>query len=61
MKRYADLLADAQARVKEIMPWDLGERLPRGEPPLILDVREPDEFAALRIAGSVNVPHTRPI
>ena len=56
MKRYADLLADAQSRVKEIMPWDLSEWLARDAPPLVVDVREPDEFAALRIAGSINVP-----
>jgi rhodanese-related sulfurtransferase len=56
MKRYADLLSDAQTRVREIMPWDLSDRLARGDPPLVVDVREPDEFAALRIAGSVNVP-----
>jgi len=27
-----------------------------GPPPLILDVREPEEFAAMHIAGSINVP-----
>src|SRR5574340_1582572 len=56
MKRYADLLVDAQTRVSEIMPWDLSDRLARDDPPLVLDVREPEEFAALRIAGSLNVP-----
>ena len=47
---------DDPGRVKEIMPWDLSERLARDAPPLVLDVREPEEFAALRIAGSINVP-----
>ena len=56
MKRYADLLADALTRVREIMPWDLRDRLARQPAPLVLDVREPAEFAALRIAGSINVP-----
>jgi rhodanese-related sulfurtransferase len=56
MKRYADLLADALARVREIMPWDLAARLTGGRPPLLLDVREPAEFAQARIAGSINVP-----
>ncbi len=56
MKRYADLLADARTRVREIMPWDLSARLARGDPPLVLDVREPQEFAVLRIADSLNVP-----
>jgi rhodanese-related sulfurtransferase len=56
MQRYSDLLADALSRVREIMPWDLGERLARGGAPVLLDVREPDEFAQARIAGSINVP-----
>jgi rhodanese-related sulfurtransferase len=55
MKRYADLLADALTRVREIMPWDLAGQL-GGEPRLLLDVREPAEFAQARIAGSINVP-----
>jgi rhodanese-related sulfurtransferase len=56
MKRYADLLADALRRVPEIQPWDLRERLARDAPPLLLDVREPEEFALARIPGSINVP-----
>ena len=56
MKRYADLLADALTRVREIMPWDLVPLLKGGRPPLLLDVREPAEYARARIAGSINVP-----
>lgn len=56
MKRYADLLADALARVREIQPWDLRDLLARESPPLVLDIREPAEFAHARIAGSLNVP-----
>ena len=56
MKRYVDLVADALQRVREIMPWDLAERLAQAVPPLVLDVREAAEFAQARIAGSVNVP-----
>lgn len=55
-QRYADLLADARQRVRELMPWDLQARLERGDAPLLLDVREPAEFARGHIAGSVNVP-----
>ncbi|MFO1288592.1 MAG: rhodanese-like domain-containing protein [Rubrivivax sp.] len=54
--RYADLLAQARAAVRELMPWDLAEQLAAAEPPLVLDVREPAEFAALHIAGALNVP-----
>jgi rhodanese-related sulfurtransferase len=56
VKRYADLLADALRRVPEIQPWDLREQLARDRPPLVLDVREPGEFARARIPGSINVP-----
>ena len=56
MTRYADLIADAQTRVREIMPWELAERLERAPAPLLLDVREANEFAQARIAGSINVP-----
>lgn len=56
MKRYDDLLADARTRVRELMPWDLHERLASQPAPLLLDVREPAEFDRLRIAGALNVP-----
>jgi rhodanese-related sulfurtransferase len=56
VRRYADLLADALQRVREIQPWDLQKQLARDRPPLLLDVREPAEFALARIPGSINVP-----
>ncbi len=56
MSHYDDLVADALTRVKEIMPWDLSKRLAAGDAPVLLDVREPAEFALLRIPASINVP-----
>jgi rhodanese-related sulfurtransferase len=56
MRRYADLLADALQRVREIQPWDLSKQLVRDRPPLVLDVREPAEFDLAQIPGSINVP-----
>lgn len=56
MKRYTELVREALAHVPEIFPWDLDERLKSGDAPLVLDVREPEEYAAMRIAGSLNVP-----
>lgn len=56
MKRYTDLVADALTRVREIQPWDLGKHLAAGSKPVLLDVREPAEFAALHIPGAINVP-----
>jgi rhodanese-related sulfurtransferase len=56
MRHYADLLADALRRVREIQPWDLRNLLVRDRPPLVLDVREATEFALAQIPGSINVP-----
>lgn len=56
MKNYDELIADALTRIREVTPWDAGRRFNAGEIPLLLDVREPGEFAALRIPGSINVP-----
>jgi len=56
MKHYADLVADALTRVREIMPWDLSRIVAAGRVPVLLDVREPAEFAMLHIPGSINVP-----
>jgi len=56
MKRYADLLVDARRRVREVMPWDLVSNLAGADAPMVLDVREPAEFALARIPGSINVP-----
>ena len=55
-KRYSDLLTDARARVREIMPWDLQARMAQADAPLVLDVREPMEFGLAHIAGALNVP-----
>nr|WP_245232369.1 rhodanese-like domain-containing protein [Thiorhodococcus minor] len=38
------------------MPWDLEERMQENPELLIVDVREPDEFAAMHIDGALNVP-----
>jgi len=56
MGRYDDLVTEALTRVKEIMPWDLNKLLATGSKPVLLDVREPAEFAMLRIPDSINVP-----
>jgi rhodanese-related sulfurtransferase len=56
MKRYKDLLAEARSRVAEIMPWELRDRLAATPVPLLVDVREADEFARVHIAGSLHVP-----
>ena len=56
MKNYLQLIRHCLTDVREILPWDLEDRLAANPELLILDVREPDEFAAMHIAGSMNVP-----
>ena len=55
MKRFTELVAETAERVTELFPWDLDEILQEREV-ILLDVREPAEFAAMHIAGSINVP-----
>jgi rhodanese-related sulfurtransferase len=55
MKRFTELVAETAERVKEIFPWDLEEILQEREV-MLLDVREPVEFNAMHIDGSINVP-----
>lgn len=55
MKRFSELVAETAERVNELFPWDLEELLQEREV-LLLDVREPVEFEAMHIAGSINVP-----
>ena len=56
MKNFIALIRDCLTDIREIMPWDLEERLQENPDLLILDVREPNEFDAMHIAGSINVP-----
>jgi len=43
-------------RVPEITVEDLKERHDRGEEPILLDVREPQEYAISDLPGSIKVP-----
>ncbi|MGB5831799.1 MAG: rhodanese-like domain-containing protein [Thiohalocapsa sp.] len=56
MKNFLELIRGCLTEIKEIMPWDLEERLAMNRDLLVVDVREPDEFAAMHIADSLNVP-----
>jgi len=56
MLKFIQLIRDCLSDVKEIMPWDLEERLKANPDLLVVDVREPDEFDAMHIPGSLPVP-----
>lgn len=56
MQRFIEMVSECLTDVREIMPWDLEERMRENPHLLLLDVREPEEFDAMRIAGSLNVP-----
>jgi rhodanese-related sulfurtransferase len=56
MKNFLELVRGCLTDVTEIMPWDLAERLEANPQLLIVDVREPYEFEAMHIPGSINVP-----
>ncbi len=56
MKHFTDLIAEALPDIEELFPWDLEEKLGQGNDLILLDIREPYEFDALHIEGSLNVP-----
>lgn len=56
MKTFKQLISEHEKLINEIMPWDLEHKLSGNHKPFVLDIREPEEFAAMHIAGSVNVP-----
>lgn len=56
MKNFIELIRNCLTDVQEIMPWDLEERLEQNPDVLVVDVREPYEFDAMHIEGSLNVP-----
>jgi rhodanese-related sulfurtransferase len=56
MKNFLGLISDCLVDVKEIMPWDLDERMAANPNLLVVDVREPYEYDAMHIEGSIPAP-----
>ena len=52
---FQKIVTDAKARVTECTVEDVRERLARGEPFVLVDVREESEFAAGHAAGAVHL------
>jgi rhodanese-related sulfurtransferase len=56
MKSYLSLVNECLKDVKEIMPWDLEERLKENPDLLVVDVREPYEYDAMHIENAILAP-----
>lgn len=55
-KSYSDLVADAKSRISEIAPADAIAMRERGEPAVMIDIREPNEWNLGHVPGAVHIP-----
>jgi rhodanese-related sulfurtransferase len=56
MKSLDDFINEALKNVEELFPWDLEEQINNKADLLLLDIREPYEYAAMHIEGALSVP-----
>jgi len=56
MPTFRDLLAAAKAEIREVDTAEVQQRLDGPAPPLLLDVREPDEYEQGAIPGALHLP-----
>lgn len=55
-KTFAALVADALPHVRELLPWDVDEMHQANPDLMIVDIREPEEYAFGHIQGSLSAP-----
>lgn len=55
-KSLKDFVADAKSRVREISAADAAEAVKKNPKTLVVDVREPGEWAEGHIPGAIHVP-----
>ena len=55
-KSYQQMVSEALRTVPEVAPGDLQSRLSGGEQIVVIDVREPEEFARGKIPGAHTIP-----
>lgn len=55
-KSYQQIVNEALQTVPEVVPADLQSRLSGGEQIVVIDVREPEEFARGKIPGAYTIP-----
>lgn len=53
MTTAAEMVAKARSKIHEVMPQDVAPKMGKV---LIVDVREPEEYAAGHIPGAINIP-----
>ncbi len=56
MKSGTDLINEAKRRIREVTPREVQEMRQRGENPVLLDVREPNEFNLGRLPQAMHIP-----
>lgn len=56
MKRFRDLINDVLPHIRELMPWDLDDRIKANPDILLVDITEPREYNTLHIPNAINVP-----
>jgi sulfur-carrier protein adenylyltransferase/sulfurtransferase len=56
MPSYRELLQQVKAEIEEVDSSGARELLDSAEPPLVVDVREPDEWIEGRIPGAIHIP-----
>jgi sulfur-carrier protein adenylyltransferase/sulfurtransferase len=55
-KSFQQLVMEALQSVPEVEPGQLQSRLENGEQIVVIDVREPDEFARGKVPGAYTIP-----
>ncbi|MCP5142976.1 MAG: rhodanese-like domain-containing protein [Chromatiales bacterium] len=56
MKRFTEIVNEHIPEITELFPWDLDAKMQADEDMLLVDIREPYEYDAMHIDGSINVP-----
>lgn len=55
-KSFRDLVNEAKTRIQEVSVEELQAWKTQGKPFLLLDIREPEDFAQGHVPGAVNIP-----
>ena len=55
-KSFSQMVAEALQSIPQVAPAALQSRLQAGEQIVVIDVREPDEFAKGKIPGAFTIP-----